>query len=136
MRRISVAVLPVVAALSLLMGASMVFAGETLLVRDADVPYAFLAAGKTMPAGHYEVLVSDDANANYLVLKDKATGKSTVVQYTTRSASRRDGQDVVVFDVEGGQHLLSEIHLANADGYLLPAAKGKHTHVEVRASKG
>ena len=63
------------------------------------------------------------------------TGKKTVVEYMTRIAPREDGNPVFVFDEVGGQHILSEIQLANSDGYLLPAAAKKpHTHKQVKGN--
>ncbi len=116
----------------LLMAAATLFGGETRLIKEADVPYEFVVAGNTLPAGHYEVLCSDDPDANYLVFKNMATGKTTIVQYETRSAAREDGKNVMVFDLAGGKHVLSEIHLSDVDGYLLPGIKGQHTHVQLR----
>ncbi len=131
MRKTGLAVSAALAVL-LLVSAPALFAGETRLIKEADVPYEFVVAGHALPAGHYEVLCSDDPNASYLVFKNVATGKTTIAQYETRSAGREDGKDVIVFDLASGKHVLSEIHLADSDGYLLPGVKGPHTHVQLR----
>jgi hypothetical protein len=41
----------------------------------------------------------------------------------------------LVFDKVGAVSYLSELWMPGSDGYLVHAAKGKHTHVSVKATK-
>jgi len=85
--------------------------------------------------GTYEFLKSG-VDEEMLELRNLDTGKTIVVEYVTRIAFREDGKNDLVFDKIGNERLLSEIHLSNADGYvLLAAGKRPHTHEHVAAKR-
>jgi hypothetical protein len=123
-----------------LLVASVLVAGFAVTARagtllDAQVPFAFTAGSVELPAGHYQVQPSTAPDEDVLVFRNVDTGKRTIVDYVTRIAARDDGQPSFVFDDVGGQHILSEIHLASSDGYLLEGAgKTPHSHERVKAS--
>jgi hypothetical protein len=102
---------------------------------DAQVPFAFTVGKAQLPAGHYEI-TSASPDEGIVTVRNMDTGKSSFAEYVTRIGSRGNAESVLVFDVIGNQHMLSEVHVAGADGYLLPAAgKKPHTHKQVKAEK-
>lgn len=120
--------------------ASVLVAGFAVTARaqtvlDAQVPFEFTAGSATLPAGHYQIQASTAPNEDVLFVRNVDTGKRTIVDYITRIAARGDGQSSFVFDEIGGQHILSEIHPASADGYLLKGAgKTPHSHKQMKVS--
>jgi hypothetical protein len=103
-------------------------------IANGQVPFEFTAGSTKLPAGHYEVLKASN-DENVLVIKNVDTRETTLVEYITRLAQRDHGKGSFIFDVSGGEHILSEIHLTNSDGYLLPAAGNKtHTHKQVNTN--
>ncbi len=101
---------------------------------DGQVPFEFTVGSSQLPVGHYEITPASP-DEGVLTVRNLDTGKATAVEYITRIASREDGKSFFVFDVVGSQHILSEIHVAGSDGYLLQgAAKKPHTHKQVKAS--
>lgn len=103
--------------------------GQAQAIR-ANIPFAFIAQGKTLPAGQYQ-FVPDSATESMRV---EGTGKGAVavlVPVITRlgGAIHTSKQDAhIVFDDVGGVYTLSEIWAPDADGWLLFATKGKHQH--------
>lgn len=119
--------LGVLAVLGLAIGARTTSAQPTIVA--ADVPFAFEAAGRTLPAGHYEFREMDNGTVINVIGKGKTA--DLVVPVTTRLASEvhgHVGDSHVVFDIVGGRHLLSEVWTSGNDGYLLHATKEAHTH--------
>jgi hypothetical protein len=109
-------------------------AQESVLA-DGQVSFEFTAGSTQFPAGHYQIMSSSSAPEGPLLIRNVDTKKTTHVEYLTRIASREDGKSTFVFDEVGSQHILSEIHLAGSEGYLLPgAAKKPHTHKQVKVS--
>jgi hypothetical protein len=100
----------------------------------ADVPYEFQVGGQKLPAGLYE-FQQDDTKVNMMIIRNTQTSKNVFTAFTTRLAAREGDQFTLVFDQVGDQHYLSEIHVANEDGYYFKAATGKHTHATVKARK-
>ena len=116
-----------------LSGASLAYAvGFPPLI--ADIPHAFLIAGKELPAGQYEFR-EDPSNSEVVLVRNMSTGKEIIALSETRLAAREGDQYSVVFDVAGNKYYLSEIHLADMDGFHFKAATGKHTHVTAKAKK-
>jgi hypothetical protein len=99
----------------------------------ADIPYEFAASGTKFPAGHYQI-ATDDENYGILELKNLDTNKTRLITFTTTTARTADVDSFLVFDEAGGQHVLSEIRLADRDGYWLPGVTGEHTHGRVKAA--
>jgi hypothetical protein len=119
---------------SVLVAGLSVPAGAATMI-DGQVPFEFTVGSAKLPAGHYQIQPSTSPGEDVLIVRNVDTGKRTVVDYITRIAPRKDAMSVFVFDEVGGQQILSEIQLANSDGYLLPAAAKKpHTHKEVKAN--
>lgn len=64
-----------------------------------------------------------------------ATKNSVLTSVTTRFSKRSDNVVLVVFDVAGTKHYLSEIFMPGEDGFQVPCAPGPHTHEMIKASK-
>ncbi len=118
----------VVLCLSTLLIVALAFAQGTRLT--AKIPFGFIVEGKTLPAGSYEFIPSDDG----LTMRVVATiGKreAMIASVMTRlgagiHTSKQDAH--IVFDEVGGVYTLSEIWPLTEDGYLMYATKGKHQH--------
>ena len=103
--------------------------GQTLGV-TAKIPFAFIASGKTLPAGQYAFVPEAE------VMRVVGTGKSAaiIVPIITRlggavHTSKQDSH--VVFDEVGGICTLSEVWVPGEDGWLMFTTKGKHQHKTV-----
>lgn len=111
-------------------GTTRVFAQEVL---DADVPFKFVASGKTYEPGKYELRVSDGLADVEILGPSKSSG---VISVMTRLSPARGANDSrLVFDKIGETYHLSEMWLPSQDGFLLWATKEKHTHHEVKLNK-
>jgi hypothetical protein len=93
------------------------------------VPFQFMVEGKAFPAGEYEFAQGSDGQ--YVSIKPVGKGPSADVLIVTRLAAdlQTTSKDShVVFDVVGNTYILSELWIANVDGYLLHATKEQHKH--------
>ena len=91
-----------------------------------NIDFAFVAAGKEMPAGAYELEV-DRAT----VVLRSAKGKASWIQmpaFTRLGRHDADPDPELVFDKVGGKLLLSELWLPDRDGYLLLNTPVDHEH--------
>jgi len=88
-------------------------------VIHADLSFPFTVGAVELPAGHYEVRAWDHTDEPILTFKNTDTGERTVAEYVARIRPRQDDRDRIVFDRVGNRHYLTEIHLADADGYLV-----------------
>ncbi len=101
-------------------------------VLSADIPHEFWASGNKFPAGHYQIAWDDD-NYGVLELRNLDTGKAKLITFLTSAGP--SSEDALVFDEQGNQRYLSEIHLEHQDGFSLAGASGRHTHTQVKAQK-
>ena len=100
-----------------------------------DIPFPFIAAGKTMPAGMYDISESSPA---LLTIRSSADPKAEAALVPiTRLAQGAAPltQTEVVFDKADNGSYLSEIWMAGEDGVLVYATKGPHTHSRLKAVK-
>jgi hypothetical protein len=123
-----------------LMLASVVVAGLAVAARAdqaiavGQVPFEFTVGSTKLPAGHYEILKTSN-DEQVLMVRNVDTKKTALVEYVTRLATRDKGTGALVFDESAGERVLSEIHLTNSDGYLLPGlGKKPHTHTQVKTN--
>jgi methenyltetrahydromethanopterin cyclohydrolase len=101
----------------------------------ADIAFAFQAAGKTLPPGHYE-FTEVGANGGEIHIAGKGT--QAIVPVLTQLSSEIHGHanDAhIVFDVVNNVHTLSEVWQSGVDGVLVHATKGPHTHKVVTTPK-
>ncbi len=98
-----------------------------------DVPFSFVAGGKTLPAGEYTFEPSNQEKE--MIVRNAKSGETNFVPVLTRLGRRSGSEAEAVFDVAGDQHYLAEVHSPGIDGFAFSAAPGKHTHVGVKAKK-
>jgi hypothetical protein len=108
------------------------YAQDTALV---TVGFPFIAEGKTMPAGQYELQLNTDHTAFTLTASPKETGVFLTTITRLAAAEPSVGDTHIVFDKVGNTYYLSEVWLPGEDGYLVYAAKEKHTHQTVKGQK-
>ncbi len=101
-------------------------------VVSANIPFDFIVAGKTVPAGHYEFRPTEDMNKITLTNLDSKTSYATVI-LTRLAAEAGPKQVLVTFDVTGDKRYLEALWPVNDDGYLLATTKGLHKHQIVKA---
>ena len=95
-------------------------------IARVNVDFAFVAAGKEMPAGAYEFA----ADPGRIVVRAQ-DGKGTPIMMPVITRLGRHDADTdaeLIFDKVGGKFLLSEVWLAGADGYLLLNTPVDHEH--------
>ena len=102
----------------------------------ANIPFAFTAAGKTLPAGQYDFV--REANDEAIRVSSAAKGPGVIATVMTRLGGgiHTTAEDAhIVFDKVGDTYFLSEIWIPGVDGFLLHITKGKHEHraVQVRS---
>ncbi len=98
-----------------------------------DIPFQFVAGETTLPAGSYELQVM--ASGAELSIRNLQTKQEVMVPSYTRLSERSNERSEVVFDVSGGNHFLSEVHVVGIDGFAFKGFSGRHTHLAVPAKK-
>ncbi len=115
------------------LGLLVVFAlsayGQEAILR-VDIPFAFVAAGKTVPAGSYEFTTT--TNLNGVIMRNTKTKETLVLPVMTRLAADSSGTVRVTFDEMGVKKFLEAVWPGSRDGYLLHQTKEKHTHSTVK----
>jgi hypothetical protein len=103
------------------------------VILRVNVPFEFVAEGRTLPAGTYEVMEQSPT----LVELRAANGTPAARALVTRLAASEvaAATDEAIFDEVGSENVLSEIWRSGEDGYLVAATKAPHTHVRVKGSK-
>jgi hypothetical protein len=125
--------LSVVSAALVVLGVSHAASAQTLF--DFKMASAFVASGKTLPAGNYALSVNPGGEIITLEPRD-TKGSAVLLAVETRIAERKPLADPeVVFDKLNGQLLLSELLIPGEDGYLLLVTKAKHTHESLKGSR-
>jgi len=120
-------------AVAVLVTSAPAFAAQVVL--KVNIPFQFVAAGRTYPAGAYEVLTESPS-----LLEIRAVnGKAEALVVVTRLAIRENSPEVpaqpeAVFDRVENRNVLSEIWSAGADGWLVAGTKEAHTHARVKGS--
>ncbi len=97
-----------------------------------DVPFAFRAEGKQMPAGVYEIVQGPEPA---LTIRSADGKTSAALMTVTRLAGGPGNTDELVFDKVQDINYLSEVWYSGQDGFLVLATKGPHTHARVKAAK-
>lgn len=115
-----------------LMAVMPAFAADTVI---ANVPFAFKAGAKSLPAGEYQFVVHPNDEIVAVSSTTNPKGPSSMVGIVTRLAAVNLPDARVVFDKVGGQYILSEVWQPEGEGILVQATKGRHEHHVVKARK-
>lgn len=83
--------------------------GQTVDQLIVNIPYEFVVAGKTLPAGTYRVHRIDDSNYRTLAISSSDTGAAVLVLPTEVTGQTGAAEPSVSFQQVGEQHLLSKI---------------------------
>jgi hypothetical protein len=110
---------------------STIAAAQTRKIVRAEVPFEFIAYGKTMPAAFYTITVS----GNSLLVR---SGKSFVLAPSNATElSQPAVATVLVFHRYGTRNFLSGIRCEGEDrGYELPAGKAEREIQSKNATEG
>jgi hypothetical protein len=103
-------------------------------IADVNIPFSFIADGKTYPAGHYR-FSTNEPETTIKIDGLKPANTNGVALVVTRLSVRTENAVNFVFDVAGNNHYLSEIHVPNQDGFYFKSATEKHTHIKVKGEK-
>jgi hypothetical protein len=105
--------------------ASFVF-GQSRASGRATIPFEFVVAGKTLPAGTYTFSVPSDFAS---VTVQPANGQAVRASVITRVGGPSEFRDLsFVFDTGAGSHILSEVWLPGSEGVLVHATPKGHSH--------
>jgi hypothetical protein len=88
---------------------AIVAKGQTIDQIVVNVPYEFVVAGKTLPAGTYRVHRIDESNVGALAISSSDTGAAVLVLPTEVIGQARTAEPSLIFQQVGEQHLLSKI---------------------------
>lgn len=122
-------------ALAFVLSPAVSYAQFEVHAATVHVTFPFVAEGKTMPPGHYELRISRDESTATL-LPEGGDGGVILPVVTRLAASDSPIKETrIVFDKVGDTRYLSEAWLPGEDGYLFYAAKVKHTHEVVKGEK-
>jgi hypothetical protein len=108
--------------------------GVAAKAQEADqivvkIPYEFVVAGKTLPAGTYKVNRASNTNEKALVLSSFENRTSAVVVATVVEGNDT-GKASVSFEQVGGEHFLSKIE---TDGHLYSISVSRSEILEAAA---
>ncbi len=95
----------------------------------AKIPFDFVVAGATLPAGDYEFAVLE---ANTLTIRNVQTRKAVFAPILTQLAAAPGGGRIT-FDEFQEKKTLEAVWPLAGDGYLLHVTKEKHSHKHVKA---
>jgi len=100
--------------------------GQGVTNLRANVPFAFEAGGKSLPAGTYQFKVNHAGR--YLVISG-ANPPEVRLQIITELGGASVFRDTgLVFNTYEGKHVLSEIWIPGEDGVLVSVTPKQHTH--------
>jgi len=98
---------------------------------SANIPFSFVAGGKDMPAGKYNIEIT---SGGPVTLVGPGTGSIVMSVITLLGRHDKDMDPEFVFDKVGGKLLLSEIWGPGMDGVLVLATSGPHQHAVLGGS--
>ena len=138
MKRLAVWMVAAVAVM-LVSGARQALAQNTF-----RIPYAFKAAGTSLPKGDYSISPKDES---HITLRQEATGKEFSIPFTKRlpQPSPPLAEPQLIIDVVGNfapsyteymtDYVLAEVWLKGTDGFLVHGMKGAHKSETIKAQK-
>ena len=88
-----------------------------------NIPYEFVAAGKTLPAGTYRVNRLNDRNNRELIISS-FENRAAVLVLSSEVDTARAEQPGVSFQQVGDQHFLSKIETAD-HSFVIPVSRAE-----------
>ncbi len=126
--RVSLVVVGLVAVI-LLGAVGQAFAQDESIV---NVPFSFTVDNKVMPAGRYELQLTDQG----MMTLTPPKGAPIAVPIITRLAAQKGEPDArLVFDKVENTYYLSEAWFPPADGFMIRDTKQPHTHHVLKTEK-
>jgi hypothetical protein len=99
-----------------------------------NIPYEFVVAGKTLPAGTYRVNRLSDADHETLILSSFESRARVMVLSTSVESTQADKPEVS-FEQVGGQHFLSKIETAD-HVFTIPVSRSEILEAAARSHSG
>ncbi len=99
-----------------------------------NIPYEFVVAGKTLPAGTYRVNRLSDANHETLILSSFESRARVMVLSTSVESTQADKPEVS-FEQVGGQHFLDKIETAD-HVFTIPVSRSEILEATARLHSG
>ena len=99
-----------------------------------NIPYEFVVAGKTLPAGTYRVNRLSDADHETLILSSFESRARVMVLSTSVESTQADKPEVS-FEQVGGQHFLSKIETAD-HVFTIPVSHSEILEAAARSHSG
>ncbi len=112
---------------------SLVTMAQWATKATVEVPFSFIAAGKTFHQGTYEF--NPSKYPNWIHICNTQTSETVFVPVAARRNSRSGEGPVVVFDKIGNDRYFSELYLPRIDGFAAEGSKEPHTHVQLVKGK-
>jgi hypothetical protein len=100
-----------------------------------NIPYEFVVAGKTLPAGTYRVNRLSDVRPEVLILSSFENRASATLISSTRIESSSAGKPEFSFEQIDGQHFLSKIETAN-HVFTIPVSGSEILEAAARSHSG
>ena len=115
-------------------GLGMAARGQVSDQIEVNIPYEFVVAGKTLPAGTYRVNRLSDTNEETLVLSSLDSRARVMVLSTAVESTQADKPEVS-FEQVGGQHFLSKIETAD-HVFTIPVSRSEILEAAARSHSG
>jgi hypothetical protein len=115
-------------------GLGMAARGQASAQIEVNIPYEFVVAGKTLPAGTYRVNRLSDTNEETLVLSSLDSRARVMVLSTAVESTQADKPEVS-FEHVGGQHFLSKIETAD-HVFTIPVSRSEILEAAARSHSG
>ncbi len=115
-------------------GLGMAARGQVSDQIEVNIPYEFVVAGKTLPAGTYRVNRLSDTNEETLVLSS-LDNRARVMVLSTAVESTQADKPEVSFEQVGGQHFLSKIETAD-HVFTIPVSRSEILEAAARSHSG
>jgi hypothetical protein len=101
---------------------------------EVNIPYEFVVAGKTLPAGTYRVNRLGDTDQETLILSSLESRARVMVLSTSFESTPADKPEVS-FEQVGGQHFLAKIEIAD-HVFTIPASRSEILEAAARSHSG
>jgi hypothetical protein len=97
-----------------------------------NIPFEFVVAGKTLPAGNYRVNRVSNTDSRILVLSSFENNVSAMILPTEVASSLSDKAEIT-FEQVGDQHFLSKIETAD-NSFTIPVSRSEILEAEAKSN--